>query len=213
MISKKKLTPLLLSFIFLLMLGMSFAAVPLYDLFCRVTGFGGTTQISKDIPKIVIDKPVSVRLDTNVQTDLSWNFKTEKNLVDVKPGKVYKVNFVVENFSKDPTSGVASYNVSPSSFGPYFNKLGCFCFEKQTLNPGEKKSYFMTFYLDPEVVNDPKTKSIVITNDLPKTRSGKIMRRLLKDISEERKLGDVTTLANADIVSELQTRSLESDDE
>ena len=88
MISKKKLTPLLLSFIFLLMLGMSFAAVPLYDLFCRVTGFGGTTQISKDIPKIVIDKPVSVRLDTNVQTDLSWNFKTENNLVDVKPGKV-----------------------------------------------------------------------------------------------------------------------------
>ena len=89
MISKKKLTPLLLSFIFLLMLGMSFAAVPLYDLFCRVTGFGGTTQISKDIPKIVIDKSVSVRLDTNVQTDLSWNFKTENNLVDVKPGKVY----------------------------------------------------------------------------------------------------------------------------
>ncbi len=84
MISKKKLTPLLLSFIFLLMLGMSFAAVPLYE-------------------KIVIDKPVSVRLDTNVQTDLSWNFKTEKNLVNVKPGKVYKVNFVVENFSKDPT--------------------------------------------------------------------------------------------------------------
>ena len=164
MISKKKLTPLLLSLIFLLMLGMSFAAVPLYDLFCRVTGFGGTTQISKDIPKIVIDKPVSVRLDTNVQTDLSWNFKTENNLVDVKPGKVYKVNFVVENFSKDPTSGVASYNVSPSSFGPYFNKLGCFCFEKQTLNPGEKKSYFMTFYLDPEVVNDPKTKNVKKVN-------------------------------------------------
>ena len=160
MISKKKLTPLLLSLIFLLMLGLSFAAVPLYDLFCRVTGFGGTTQISKDIPKIVIDKPVSVRLDTNVQTDLSWNFKTENNLVDVKPGKVYRVNFIVENFSKDPTSGVASYNVSPSSFGPYFNKLGCFCFEKQTLNPGEKKSYFMTFYLDPEVVNDPKTKNV-----------------------------------------------------
>ena len=99
MISKKKLTPLLLSLIFFLMLGMSFAAVPLYDLFCRVTGFGGTTQISKHIPKIVIDEPVSVRLDTNVQTDLSWNFKTEKNLVDVKPGKVYRVNFVVENLS------------------------------------------------------------------------------------------------------------------
>ena len=142
------------------MLGMSFAAVPLYDLFCRVTGFGGTTQISKDIPKIVIDKPVSVRLDTNVQTDLSWNFKTENNLVDVKPGKVYRVNFLVENFSKDPTSGVASYNVSPSSFGPYFNKLGCFCFEKQTLQPGEKKEFVLTFFLDPKVVDDNKTKNM-----------------------------------------------------
>ena len=163
MISKKKLTPLLLSLIFLLMLGMSFAAVPLYDLFCRVTGFGGTTQISKDIPKIVIDKPVSVRLDTNVQTDLSWNFKTENNLVDVKPGKVYRVNFLVENFSKDPTSGVASYNVSPSSFGPYFNKLGCFCFEKQTIKPGEIKEFNVAYYIDPKIENDPATKG---TNEI-----------------------------------------------
>ncbi len=99
------------------MLGLSFAAVPLYDLFCRVTGFGGTTQISKEAPKIVIDEPVRVRFDTNVQTDLAWNFKASKSLYDIKPGKVYKVEFEVENFGKEPSSGVASYNVSPSTFG------------------------------------------------------------------------------------------------
>ena len=160
MISKKNLTPLILSFIFFLMLGLSFAAVPLYDLFCRVTGFGGTTQISKEAPKIVIDEPVRLRFDTNVQTDLSWNFKASKSLYDIKPGKVYKVEFEVENFGKEPSSGVASYNVSPSTFGQYFNKLGCFCFEKQTLKGGEKREFVLTFFLDPKVVDDNKTKNI-----------------------------------------------------
>jgi cytochrome c oxidase assembly protein subunit 11 len=145
MISKKNLTPLILSLIFFLMLGLSFAAVPLYDLFCRVTGFGGTTQISKEAPKIVIDEPVRVRFDTNVQTDLAWNFKASKSLYDIKPGKVYKVEFEVENFGKEPSSGVASYNVSPSTFGQYFNKLGCFCFEKQTLKSGEKNELYFNF--------------------------------------------------------------------
>ena len=122
MISKKNLTPLILASIFFLMLGLSFAAVPLYDLFCRVTGFGGTTQISREVPKIVIDEPVRVRFDTNVQTDLAWNFKAKNTLYDVKPGKVYKVEFEVENFGKDPSSGVASYNVSPSTFGFWTNR-------------------------------------------------------------------------------------------
>ena len=94
MISKKNLTPIILASIFFLMLGLSFAAVPLYDLFCRVTGFGGTTQISKEAPKIVIDEPVRVRFDTNVQTDLAWNFKAKNALYDVKPGKVYKVECI-----------------------------------------------------------------------------------------------------------------------
>ena len=160
MIKKNTLTPLLLVGIFVFMLGLSFAAVPLYDLFCRVTGFGGTTQISKEAPKIVLDKIVNVRLDTNVNSQLDWDFAVNEKTLDVKPGKVYKVEFEVENFGKEPSSGVASYNVSPSTFGQYFNKLGCFCFEKQTLKSGEKMSYILTFYLDPEMVNDPKTKNI-----------------------------------------------------
>lgn len=159
MIKKKTLTPIILAGIFCIMLGLSFAAVPLYDLFCRVTGFGGTTQISKDIPKIVLDKKISVRFDTNVNK-LPWNFKIKENVIDVKIGQVSRAQFEVENYGDETTYGVASFNVSPSSFGQYFAKIGCFCFEKQKLDPGEKVKYMLTFYLDPEIVNDLSTKNI-----------------------------------------------------
>ena len=159
MIKKKTLTPIILAGIFCIMLGLSFAAVPLYDLFCRVTGFGGTTQISKDIPKIVLDKKISVRFDTNVNK-LPWNFKIKKNVIDIKLGQVGKAQFEVENYGDETTYGVASFNVSPSAFGKYFSKLGCFCFEKQKLDSGEKAKYIMTFYLDPEIANDLSTKNI-----------------------------------------------------
>ena len=159
MIKSKTLTPLLLAGIFVLMLGLSFAAVPLYDLFCRVTGFGGTTQVSKEAPKIVLDKVVSVRFDTNVN-NLDWNFKAKSNVIDVKVGQVNRIEFEVENLGNETTHGVASFNVSPASFGKYYSKLGCFCFEKQVLKAGEKATYVMTFYLDPDLVNDPTTKNI-----------------------------------------------------
>ena len=152
MIKGKTLTPLLLAGIFILMLGLSFAAVPLYDLFCRVTGFGGTTQVSKEAPKIVLDKVVSVRFDTNVN-NLDWNFKAKSNVIDVKVGQVNRIEFEVENLGNETTHGVASFNVSPASFGKYYSKLGCFCFEKQELKAGEKATYVMTFYLDPDLVN------------------------------------------------------------
>jgi len=160
MIKKNTLTPLILAGIFVFMLGLSFAAVPLYDLFCRVTGFGGTTQISKEAPNIVLDKKINVRLDTNVNSALDWNFDVDQKTMDVQPGKVYRIKFEVENTGDEISSAVATYNVSPSSFGAYFNKLGCFCFEKQTLDPGEKASYTLVFYLDPELVNDPKTSRV-----------------------------------------------------
>ena len=159
MIKKKTLTPILLAGIFCLMLSLSFAAVPLYDLFCRVTGFGGTTQVSKEPPKIVLDKIVSVRFDTNVN-NLTWDFKAKSNVMDVKVGQVNKIEFEVENYGNEPTAGVASFNVSPASFGKYYSKLGCFCFEKQKLKAGEKATYIMTFYLDPEMVNDPSVKNL-----------------------------------------------------
>ena len=159
MIKNKILSPVLLAGIFFLMLGLSFAAVPLYDIFCRVTDSGGTTQISKQAPAVVLDKIVSVRFDTNVN-NLPWNFKAKINVMDVKVGQVNKIEFVVENYGNEPSSGVASFNVSPASFGKYYNKLGCFCFGKQELKAGEKATYVMTFYLDPEMVNDATTKNL-----------------------------------------------------
>ena len=159
MIEKKKLTPLVLAGIFVIMLGLSYASVPLYEIFCRVTGFGGTTQVANNAPKIVLDKVVSVRFDTNVN-NLPWDFKAKKNVMDVKVGQVNKIEFEVLNYSDEPTAGVASFNVSPSSFGKYYSKLGCFCFEKQELKAGEKATYVMTFYLDPEMVNDATVKNL-----------------------------------------------------
>ena len=159
MIEKKKLTPLVLAGIFITMLCLSYASVPLYEIFCRVTGFGGTTQVANNAPKIVLDKVVSVRFDTNVN-NLPWDFKAKSNVMDVKVGQVNKIEFEVVNYSDEPTAGVASFNVSPSSFGKYYSKLGCFCFEKQELKAGEKATYVMTFYLDPEMVNDATVKNL-----------------------------------------------------
>ncbi len=161
-LSKKNLTPIALVSIFLFMLGLSFAAVPLYDLFCRVTGFGGTTQnaSNKEIPKIIVNQDYKMRFDTNINSTLDWKFYPEINTLDLKPGEVHTVKFSVENPSSEISSGSATFNVSPSPFGIYLNKIGCFCFEKQTLQPGEKKEFVLTFFLDPKVVDDNKTKNM-----------------------------------------------------
>ncbi len=161
-ISRKKLTPIILISIFLFMLGLSFAAVPLYDLFCRVTGFGGTTQnaSNKEIPNIVVNQDFKMRFDTNINSTLDWNFTPEIKTLDLKPGEVHTVKFYVENPNTQISSGSASFNVSPAPFGIYLNKIGCFCFEKQTLKGGEKREFILTFFLDPKVVDDNKTKNI-----------------------------------------------------
>ena len=129
MIKKKTLTPILLGGIFVLMLGLSFAAVPLYDMFCRITGFGGTTQVSKKAPDIVLDKVVSVRFDTNVN-NLEWDFKAKSNVIDVKVGQVNKIEFEVETNGAEIYYRVAIFIVSPARFSKYYSKLHCPCFEK-----------------------------------------------------------------------------------
>ena len=161
-LNKKQITPIILVSIFVFMLGLSFAAVPLYDLFCRVTGFGGTTQNAsqKELPKIIVDHNYKMRFDTNTNGALDWKFYPEVNTLDLKPGEVRTVKFKVENLSNNVTSGSASFNVSPSPFGIYLNKIGCFCFEKQTLKPGENQEFILTFFLDPKVVDDNKTRDI-----------------------------------------------------
>ena len=162
-LNKRKLTPIILVTIFFLMLGLSFAAVPLYDIFCRVTGFAGTTQnaTNKELPKVVINQAYKIPFRYQLGNKLDWKFYPEKKTIDLKPGEVHNVNFYVENLSQTGTAGVASFNVSPSSFGIYLNsKLGCFCFEKQDLKAGEKRDFILSFFLDPKVVDDNKTKDI-----------------------------------------------------
>ena len=115
-LNKKKLTPVVLVFIFFFMLGLSFAAVPLYDLFCRVTGFGGTTQNAskKELPQIIVNHNYKLRFDTNINGSLDWIFYPEVNTLELKPGEIHTVKFNVINESNEETSGSASFNVSPS---------------------------------------------------------------------------------------------------
>ena len=154
MISKKNLTPLILASIFFLMLGLSFAAVPLYDLFCRVTGFGGTPNVYSSESIYSIDKTINVRLDSNVGSTLDWEFYPEQRIHQLKIGENKLINYVIENNTDQTLSGTAVYNVSPTEAGKYFNKIECFCFQETELMANETKIMPVSFFIDPEIEND-----------------------------------------------------------
>ena len=137
-----------------MMVGAAYAAVPLYDWFCRTTGFGGTTQVSEKAPDHVLARTVKVRFDSNVTPGLPWVFRPEQNEVRVRIGEVVTVHYSVTNQAARATSGQASYNVSPPTVGSYFNKINCFCFTEQRMAPGEKRDMAVVFYVDPELVKD-----------------------------------------------------------
>ena len=161
MTSQQRTVIILFTIVFLMIVLVAFS-VPLYNLFCRVTGFGGTTQnaSNKEIPKIIVNQDYKMRFDTNINSTLDWKFTPEIKTLNLKPGEVHTVKFYVENPNSKISSGSASFNVSPAPFGIYLNKIGCFCFEKQTLKAGEKREFNLTFFLDPKVVDDNKTKNI-----------------------------------------------------
>jgi cytochrome c oxidase assembly protein subunit 11 len=137
-----------------LMVGVSFAAVPLYSWFCRTTGFGGTTQVAKTVPKQVSGRTITVRFDSNVAPGLPWSFEPERRTVDVRLGEVVTVYYAVRNESARVTTGQAAYNVAPPTTGAYFEKINCFCFTEQTLQPGEKRDMAVVFYVDPKLASD-----------------------------------------------------------
>jgi len=137
------------------MVGMAYAAVPLYDWFCRTTGFAGTTQVSTGAPGRVLDRTVTVRFDANVGPGLPWRFTPERNSIQVKLGEVVTVDYIVTNEAARETLGIAAYNVAPLNFGAYFQKINCFCFSEQRLKAGEKRHMTVVFYVDPEFANDP----------------------------------------------------------
>jgi cytochrome c oxidase assembly protein subunit 11 len=137
-----------------LMIGAAYAAVPLYDWFCRATGFNGTTQVARTAPGAVLDRTVTVRFDANVSGGLPWQFSPERNSIQVKLGEVVTVEYVVINESARETVGVAAYNVTPLNMGAYFQKINCFCFSEQRLKPGERRDMTVVFYVDPAMAKD-----------------------------------------------------------
>ena len=136
------------------MIGLSFAAVPLYSWFCRTTGYGGTTQVAKAAPSQVSDRTITVRFDSNVAAGLPWRFVPEQRTIDVKLGQVVTVYYSVTNEAARVTAGQAGYNVSPSTVGIYFEKINCFCFTEQTMKPGERRDMAVVFYVDPKLAED-----------------------------------------------------------
>lgn len=137
------------------MVGVSFAAVPLYAIFCQVTGFGGTTQRAEAAPEATLDRYVTVRFDANVGNGLGWGFRPEVRSVRVKLGEVGEVRYIAENRTGEAATGTATFNVAPGEAGLYFSKIACFCFTEQTLEAGERVEMPVTFFVDPALVDDP----------------------------------------------------------
>jgi cytochrome c oxidase assembly protein subunit 11 len=144
------------------MVGAAYAAVPLYNWFCRTTGFGGTPQVASVAPSHVLDRKLKIRFDANVAGGLPWRFEPEQNAIDVRIGEVVTVNYKVVNESARPTVGIASYNVSPPTVGAYFTKINCFCFTEQRLEAGEKRDMTVVFFVDPELAQDSEQDGLGI---------------------------------------------------
>lgn len=136
------------------MLGASFAAVPLYRLFCAATGYGGTTQTALRGPSQQGVRKISVRFDANVAPGLAWRFEPETPEVSLRPGETATVFFRATNLSDRPTEGVARFNVAPDQAGAWFDKLKCFCFDVQKLGPHETAEWPVVFFLDPKLEQD-----------------------------------------------------------
>jgi cytochrome c oxidase assembly protein subunit 11 len=142
------------------MVGLSFASVPLYRLFCQATGFGGTTQRAAAAPGAVADAVVMVRFDAATAPELGWEFRPLETAVKVHPGEQREVFFRATNRSSETVTGTATYNVTPTKTGIYFDKLQCFCFNAQQLGPGESREMGVVFFVDPDLLTDPSTRDV-----------------------------------------------------
>ncbi len=137
------------------MAGLSYAAVPLYRLFCQITGYGGTTQKADSYEGEISDKVITVSFDSNLSKDLDWSFKPKQRKIEVRLGEKATAVYLAKNIGTGSSVGEATFNVSPQLAGQYFNKIECFCFTEQTLAPGETAEMPVLFFVDPEIVNDP----------------------------------------------------------
>ena len=144
------------------MVGLSFASVPLYRLFCQVTGFGGTTQISQILPDKILERSVTVKFNADVNRALPWDFRPQQREITVHIGEKALIAYAARNKIARPTAGTAIYNVTPLKVGKYFHKIQCFCFDEQILGPGQKVSMPVMFYIDPAMDEDPGMEDVSV---------------------------------------------------
>ena len=154
MLSGKNATATICFAVFIGMVGMAYAAVPLYNIFCRVTGYGGTTQVAEAAPDEILERTMEIRFDANVERDMPWNFKPVQNTMSVRVGETAIAFYEATNNADHPVMGTASFNVSPDKAGGYFSKIECFCFTEQVLAPGESIKMPVTFFVDPDLAED-----------------------------------------------------------
>ena len=155
--SNNRIVIMLVTVVFL-MLGLAYASVPLYDLFCRVTGFGGVTQVADSGSDVVLSETVKVRFDASLERDMPWEFKPVQREIEIQIGATGLAFYEAYNPTDKPIAGTASYNVTPYEAGGFFSKIDCFCFEEQVLMPGERVQMPVTFFVDPEIVEDRDAK-------------------------------------------------------
>lgn len=136
------------------MLGLSYAAVPLYKLFCQVTGYGGTPQQADVAPEEILDRIITVRFNADTMPELPWRFQPAQREVKLKVGEQGLAFYVARNLSKDPVTGQAAFNVTPEKAGRYFTKVDCFCFTEQTLTADQQVDMPVSFYVDPAIAED-----------------------------------------------------------
>lgn len=149
-----------------IMFGFGYALVPLYDAFCRITGFGGKTDIIEEAAanqSLALDREVAVTFTSHSHTSLPWEFKPITRGLDVKVGEVQEAVFYVKNYSDRPITGMSTFNVTPPKAGFHFKKTECFCFTKQVLQPGEEKEMLVRFLLDPALPQDVQELTLSYT--------------------------------------------------
>ncbi|MGE6740983.1 cytochrome c oxidase assembly protein [Allorhizobium pseudoryzae] len=142
------------------MVGAAYASVPLYRLFCQVTGYNGTTQRVEQYSETILDRTMRVSFDANTSTGLNWEFKPVDKMVEPRIGETVQINYMATNRSPVPVTGTAVFNVTPMEAGAYFNKVQCFCFTETTLKPGETLEMPVVFFIDPEIVKAEETRNI-----------------------------------------------------
>ncbi|MEQ8814221.1 MAG: cytochrome c oxidase assembly protein [Thalassobaculum sp.] len=142
------------------MVGMAYASVPLYEIFCRVTGYGGTTQVATAGADRVLDRSMTVRFDSNVNPELPWTFKPVQRSMTLKVGETRLAFYEATNTGSETLVGTATFNVTPDKSGLYFDKIDCFCFTEQVLRPGETVDMPVSFYLDPALADDRKMDGV-----------------------------------------------------